>query len=110
MIKYHSEKKTMCEDCASIAQWLEHWSCVRFPVQAYLFLSVCSSKVKGSKILVLYIKITNCNLKDRDPNLLISPLFSYVLLPSFIAKEKTFSMYFSASIVPFSKITGIVKP
>ena len=27
MIKYHSEKKTMCEDCASIAQWLEHWSC-----------------------------------------------------------------------------------
>ena len=32
MIKYHSEKKTMCEDCASIAQWLEHSSCKPFLV------------------------------------------------------------------------------
>ena len=27
MIKHHSEKKAMCEDCASIVQWLEHWTC-----------------------------------------------------------------------------------
>ena len=63
MLKYYSENKTMCEDGASIAEWLDHKSWVRFPVQAYPFLSVCSWKIKASKILVLCRIITYSRLR-----------------------------------------------
>ena len=71
----------------------QSWLWVRFPVEAYLFFSVCSSKVKGSIVLVMYIKITYTPFRSFEYSISLS----FVLI--FLPYHHLFSYYLFKIIV-----------